>query len=214
MNAFDSLLPAAFPALALAHFLALLSPGQDFFLIAAHALRHRLAGSVFICVGVAAGNAFYIALATLGWSGIRDWPWLMATIEVAGALYLLWVGWQLWRVPSAELQLNAGSGKVPGIGRQLFLGLNSALLNPKNALFYMSLMAVILGAEVTPQQQLFCALWMVMVVLLWDVLLAALIAQKRLLAVLQHRVYLLERGAGVMLMGLGLGLFIKLAATD
>ena len=37
----STLIPAAFPALALAHFLALLSPGPDIILILGHAVRHR-----------------------------------------------------------------------------------------------------------------------------------------------------------------------------
>lgn len=35
----STLFPAGFPALALAHFVALLSPGPDFFLLAAYAMR-------------------------------------------------------------------------------------------------------------------------------------------------------------------------------
>ena len=40
------LLPPAFPALAVAHFLALLSPGPDFFLLVGYAIRYRLRGSI------------------------------------------------------------------------------------------------------------------------------------------------------------------------
>ena len=64
----STLIPAAFPALALAHFLALLSPGPDFFLILGHAVRHRLRGALYICLGIALGNALYICLAVSGWS--------------------------------------------------------------------------------------------------------------------------------------------------
>ena len=74
----STLIPAAFPALALAHFLALLSPGPDFFLILGHAVRHRLRGALFICLGIALGNALYICLAVSGWSvmmikWLEDW---------------------------------------------------------------------------------------------------------------------------------------------
>ena len=62
----STLIPAAFPALALAHFLALLSPGPDFFLIIGHAVRHRLRGSLFICLGIALGNALYTFAARAG----------------------------------------------------------------------------------------------------------------------------------------------------
>ena len=88
----STLIPAAFPALALAHFLALLSPGPDFFLIIGHAVRHRLRGSLFICLGIALGNALYICLAVSGWSVMRQMPALYRLLELAGAAYLAWLG--------------------------------------------------------------------------------------------------------------------------
>lgn len=203
---FESLIPAAFPALVLAHFLALLSPGQDFFLIAGHAVRHDLRGSRFICVGVALGNAIYIALAILGWSGIRDLPRLFTLIEIAGAMYLLWIGWQLLRSQPTDLAIAARTGQPPGTLKQLLLGLNSALLNPKNALFYMSLMTVILGKEVTLTQQVVCGLWMVLAVLVWDLFVAAAIGRGAVRGFLQRKVHLFERGAGMVLISMGLGL--------
>ena len=58
--------PSAFLALALAHFVALLSPGPDFFLLVGYAARYRLRGSAGLCVGIAAGNALYIVLVIIG----------------------------------------------------------------------------------------------------------------------------------------------------
>lgn len=202
-------IPAAFPALALAHFVALLSPGQDFFLISANAIRHGLAGSRFICLGVALGNGLYIAIAILGWSGIRDNPELFRIIETLGAIYLLWIGIQLLRSRAGGLVPTESVGQAPGSGRQLVLGFNSALLNPKNALFYMSLMTVILGADVTLLQQVFSGLWMFLAVLLWDLLVARAIGQQRVRALLGQRIHLIERGAGAVLMTFGIGLFLQ-----
>ena len=209
MFTLDQLIPAAFPALALAHFVALLSPGQDFFLIAGNAIRHNLRGSRFICVGVALGNAIYIAVAVLGWNGIRDNPVLFSIIEIAGACYLLWIGIQLVRSKPHNVVSRESTAQPPGVCKQLLLGLNSALLNPKNALFYMSLMAVILGPDVSLLQQLFCSVWMVLIVLFCDLLVAVLIGQQCIRQTLNQRVHLVERGAGAVLMGFGVGLLVQ-----
>lgn len=205
----DSLIPAAFPALILAHFVALLSPGQDFFLISANAVRHGLAGSRFICLGVALGNGVYIAIAVLGWSGIRDSPQLFSVIETLGAIYLLWIGIQLLRSQAGDFVTGDSAGRAPTIRHQLISGLNSALLNPKNALFYMSLMTVILGPDATLTQQMFCGLWMFVTVLCWDLLLARAIGLKRVRKMLGQRIHLIERGAGAVLAALGIGLFLQ-----
>ena len=211
MTSLDYLIPAAFPALVLAHFVALLSPGPDFFLIAGNAIRHNLRGSRFICLGVALGNAVYIAVAILGWSGIRDNPQVFSVIETIGAGYLLWIGVQLLRSRPQALVLNSSESQVPvpGIGKQLFLGINSALLNPKNALFYMSLMAVILGPDVTLLQQIVCAIWMVLAVFLWDLFVAGAVGHQSVRVVLNRKIHWVERGAGAVLVSFGVGLLVQ-----
>ncbi|MCW2473354.1 MULTISPECIES: LysE family translocator [unclassified Symbiopectobacterium] len=200
----DTLFPAHFPALALAHFVALLSPGPDFFLLAAYALRHRLRGSIGICVGIALGNGCYILLAILGGAAIQQAPPLFIVLQLAGALYLLWVGSQLVRSSARTTALTATeTHRLPSLTHQLLLGLGSSLLNPKNMLFYISLMASILGPSVTLIQQTVSGGWMFSVVLLWDIALAAVIGQQRIQQALQRYLYLIERGAGAILMLFG-----------
>lgn len=207
----ELLFPATFSALVLAHLAALVSPGQDFFLITGYAVRYRLRGCIWICVGVAAGNAIYIAIAILGWTGIRDNPWLFTCIQLVGACYLLWVGWKLLQSqPLEEPLFNHQELNEPPVLQQWRLGLASALLNPKNALFYLSLMTVILGADVTLLQQISCGIWMVLLVLGWDILLAALISKAEVQSMLQNNIHLIERGAALILMSFGLLLFAEL----
>lgn len=204
----STFLPAAFPALALAHFLALLSPGQDFFLIIGHAIRHRLSGSRFICLGVALGNALYILLAILGWANVRESPHVFAVIQTCGAFYLIWLGQKLLRSKKTHSLLESKPHCAPSAIKQLILGLNSALLNPKNALFYMSLMTVILGNDVTLLQQISCGVWMFLSVLLWDLLIATMIGRPRVQQCLTAYIHLVERGAGAILIGFGIALFL------
>ena len=112
----STLIPAAFPAFALAHFLALLSPGPDFFLIIGHAVRHRLRGSLFICLGIALGNALYICLAVSGWSVMRQMPALYRVLELAGAAYLAWLGFLLLR---ASREIGLRSREIQDAGSRL-----------------------------------------------------------------------------------------------
>lgn len=199
--------PVAFPALALAHFLALLSPGQDFFLIVANSIRHKLQGSRFICLGVALGNAIYIILAIVGWTAIRDNGLVYILVEVLGALYLIWLGKMLIKSKKHNPNYSTELLEVPSAFKQLVLGINSALLNPKNALFYMSLMTVILGSDVTLIQQISCGLWMFFAVLIWDLLVASLIGKPRVRDYLSEYIHLIERAAGIVLVSFALVIF-------
>lgn len=171
MHTLSTLFPAAFPALALSHFVALLSPGPDFFLLVGYAVRYRIRGSIGLCLGIAAGNALYIVLAIVGWGLLRQAPLLFLLIELLGAGYLLWIGSLLIRSRPATLAMESVRAARPGFGRQLLLGLGSSLLNPKNALFYLALMTSLLGPAVTLLQQTVSGLWMVSVVFFWDLLL-------------------------------------------
>ncbi|MCG3758378.1 LysE family translocator [Vibrio cincinnatiensis] len=206
---FTLFFPIAFPALALAHFVALLSPGQDFFLIVGHAIRHKLKGSAYICFGIALGNAIYILIAILGWAHLRDNQQVFSTIEVCGALYLMWIGYQLMKNQAKPSLASNGEERIPSRLKQLVLGFNSALLNPKNALFYMSLMSVILGNDVTLLHQITCGVWMVLVVLLWDFLIAGVIAQPTVQKSLEKSIPIIEKIAGAILIMFGIGLFLQ-----
>ena len=225
----STLIPAAFPALALAHFLALLSPGPDFFLIIGHAVRHRLRGSLFICLGIALGNALYICLAVSGWSVMRQMPALYRLLELAGAAYLAWLGFLLLRAsreaansqpntdqhtpdqPSHNRTGSLATGHASPLspGRQLLTGLGSALLNPKNAVFYLTLMTVILGPTATLPQQAFAGLWMTLLVFAWDAALAAAISLPGAQRALEKRIPLIEGLAGLTLAAIALWLALR-----
>ena len=209
----STLIPAAFPALALAHFLALLSPGPDFFLILGHAVRHRLRGALYICLGIALGNALYICLAVSGWSIMRQVPSLYRIIELAGAGYLAWLGFLLLRASRQTSAGAAGLATAEAIplspGRQLLTGMGSALLNPKNAVFYLTLMTVILGPTATLPQQTFAGLWMTLLVFAWDAGLAAAISLPGAQRALEKRIPFIEGLAGLTLAGIALWLVLR-----
>lgn len=206
MDRFSVFFPPAFPALALAHFVALLSPGPDFFLLVGYAVRYRLRGAAGLCVGIAAGNGLYILLAIIGWGVLRQLPLLFTFIELMGALYLLWIGSLLIRSRPQSLEGQAAQSTCPDIGKQVLLGLGSSLLNPKNALFYLALMTALLGPSVTLLQQAVSGLWMTSVVLVWDLGIVMCIGLPQVQRRLHHGIVWIERIAGGVLIVFGCGI--------
>ncbi len=209
MSLLSVLFPSAFPALALAHFVALLSPGPDFFLLAGYAARYRMRGSAGLCVGIAFGNGLYILLAIIGWGILRQLPLLFTVIELLGALYLLWIGSLLVRSRPQTLTGTDAQSTCPGFGKQLLLGLGSSLLNPKNALFYLALMTALLGPSVTLLQQTMSGIWMTSVVLCWDLLIVMFIGLPQIQRRLSRGILWVERIAGGVLIIFGCAIVLR-----
>ena len=209
MSLLSVLFPSAFPALALAHFVALLSPGPDFFLLVGYAVRYRMRGSTGLCVGIAVGNGLYILLAIIGWGVLRQLPLLCTIIELLGALYLLWIGSLLIRSRPQTLTGADARSTCPGFGKQLLLGLGSSLLNPKNALFYLALMTALLGPSVTLLQQTMSGIWMTSVVLCWDLLIVMFIGLPQIQRRLTRGILWVERIAGGVLIIFGCAIALR-----
>ena len=171
-------------------------------------IRARLQGALGICGGIASGNALYIILAIAGWSVLKEVPWLFTLMALAGAVYLAWLGVMLLR--SSRLgACNLGEPESIKPGRQFAAGFASAVLHPKNALFYLTLMTVLIGPEATLLQQTMTGIWMVFIVFIWDVLLAAVIAHPKVQQAIFARIPLVEATAGIALIGLSLGFFYE-----
>lgn len=207
---FAELFPASFWSLALAHGLALLSPGPDFMLVLSHGARHRLSGTLFICLGIALGNAVYIILAIAGWAGIREHAGVYRLLELAGAAYLGWLGWRLLgsRPRDENVAADVSGADRRSACAQLFLGLASALLNPKNMVFYLTLMTVLVEAEAALSQRIAAGVWMCTAVFLWDVFVAAVVSHAGVQKVVWRRVHLVERVCGVFFLFLAVSLFV------
>ncbi|WP_284960759.1 LysE family translocator [Citrobacter portucalensis] len=209
MSLLSLLFPSAFPALALAHFVALLSPGPDFFLLVGYAARYRMRGSAGLCVGIAFGNGLYILLAIIGWGILRQLPLLFTVIELLGALYLLWIGSLLVRSRPQTLTGTDAQSTCPGFGKQILLGLGSSLLNPKNALFYLALMTALLGPSVTLLQQTMSGIWMTSIVLCWDLLIVMFIGLPQIQRRLSRGILWVERIAGGVLIIFGCAIALR-----
>lgn len=88
------------------YFLALLSPGQDFFLIIKHALAHGYKKAWWSCWGIASGNALYIILAYIGYTALSAYPTLISFIEYGGAIFLFYLGCLLFLAPKPRIDTS------------------------------------------------------------------------------------------------------------
>lgn len=164
-----------FLAVAAAHAVALLIPGVDFFLIVRTATVDGWRRATGVCVGIAAANGMFIVLAFSGIALISD-PTILRVIQAAGGVFLTYLGVLflrgVGRVSHDEPRTTPSHGWFGNVA----IGFASGALNPKNALFYVSLAAAL--TDRSPQVLAFYGIWMFTVVLLWDLFVAGLLGSQ------------------------------------
>lgn len=154
---------AALLAFALASLLIELTPGPNMAYLAVLAAdRGRLAGLAAVA-GVALGLAGLGLLAVFGLGTlVLEQPWLYQSLRWTGVAYLLYLAWEAWRdsrKPIDALDPNEGT-------RRFFLrGLITNLLNPKAALFYVTVMPGFLSTATTGEAMLFGVVYVVVATL-------------------------------------------------
>ena len=192
-----------------AHFLALLSPGPDFFLVARSSLAHGWRGATGACIGIALANGVFIAAAFGGLSVLRAGSTAFLVVQLAGCAYLFYLGW-LFLCHAGKSSLDAKSASGTAHWRDgLLMGFMSAILNPKNALFYVSLAAVLASRHTSAGAMVAFGAWMVLAVLAWDMAVALAIGSSALRQRFARALPLLERLSGVMLIVLAVVLLVQ-----
>lgn len=186
------------------YFLALLSPGQDFFLIIKHSLSHGYKKAWWSVLGIASGNALYIALAYIGHQFLSRYAFVVSVIEMGGVVFLLYLGFLLLFAPKPTMDksINVKSKMALKLFVQGFL---SAILNPKNILFYFSLLFTIIAPTTLLHVKLFYAVWMVSMLLVWDMSVALLFGNQKALKLFPY-LYWIQKMIGLGLIGFSLNL--------
>ncbi|HZY17283.1 MAG TPA: LysE family translocator [Ramlibacter sp.] len=124
-------------------------PGMDMaFVLSSALVGGRRAGFAAVA-GLMAGGVAHAALATVGVGLVlQQFPAASTALLTAGALYVGWIGWQLWRTPAV---LSATPGDTARSWRATFLrALATCLLNPKAYLFTFAVFPQFLGPGDVP----------------------------------------------------------------
>lgn len=200
--------------LAAAMFVLAATPGPGVFATISRSLASGFWRSLSLIAGIVMGDILFLLLAVFGLAVIaRVLGDFFLFVRVGGGLYLIWLGWRMWR---ADPQLGGINGGRDGrTGWQNFMGgLLLTLGNPKVILFYIGFLPTFMDlTQLAPA----------------DVALAALVVATVLATVLSIYSYLadrtrrlfsgpvagrrLNRVAGTVMMGTGGLLAFRIAET-
>jgi threonine/homoserine/homoserine lactone efflux protein len=130
--------PYALALFALAAFVLALTPGPVWLYLISRTLAQGRRAGYFSMLGVTAGLTVHALLAALGLSVVLlAIPFAFDLIRLAGAAYLLWLAWTTVRGDGPSFEARPLPPAPDGaLLRQAFV---AAFLNPKVAVFYLSL---------------------------------------------------------------------------
>ncbi len=139
---------------AIAHMLAVASPGPSFVLVAQVAASRSRAAALVATVALTLGAALWAAAALFGLQSLfKHADWLYLALRIGGGLYLLWLGYQLIRhAGKGELSAPVGGEQAAADMRGIFWkALLVQLSNPKVIVFFSGIMAALLPRDLSPQ---------------------------------------------------------------
>ncbi|HEX2216025.1 MAG TPA: LysE family translocator [Xanthobacteraceae bacterium] len=143
-----SFLPSAevLAAFTLASLVLILTPGPDMTLFLGETLRAGRARGFAAMLGASTGLLVHSLLAAFGLSALLATSTTAFTVlKIAGAVYLLWLGWQAVRHGSALTLRPQASVRRP-LPQVYATGLAVNLLNPKIVMFFLTFLPQFVSA--------------------------------------------------------------------
>ncbi|PWC16517.1 threonine export protein RhtC [Brenneria roseae subsp. roseae] len=202
-----------FLTVALVHFIALMSPGPDFFFVSQTAASRSRREAMMGVLGISLGVVIWAAIALLGLHLLlQQMAWLHRAITIGGGAYLCWMGWQMLRSARRKAQLETEQETavvLPRRGKTFIRGLLTNLANPKALVYFGSVFSLFVGDSVGSAER--CGIFTLIAIetLLWFSLVAVVFALPAMRRAYQRMAKWVDGAAGVLFTGFGLHLIFS-----
>ncbi|STR45068.1 LysE family transporter [Iodobacter fluviatilis] len=193
-------------AVALITILAVISPGADFAMVTRNSYLYGRKAGLLAALGIALGVQIHVMYTMLGVGLIiSQSPALFTVIKIAGALYLIYIGYKTFTSKSKlNLDLSADTGLSPFAA--LRNGFLTNALNPKTTLFVVSTYTQVINPSTPLTQQIAYGLFMSLAHGVWFSLVALFFSHPTLRSAMISGQSLLNKIIGSALLGLGAAL--------
>lgn len=197
--------------LAFAHFLALISPGVDFFIIINSTLKYNKKAGITTAFGIALANLVYILLALFGITILKKNIFIFNSLKILGSIYLIFISYHLINSKKRDLFKDSIKNRnTETLFNSFFKGFISAILNPKNFIFYFTMFSIS-AEEFTPFFiQVIYASWMFLAVLIWDIFIVYIISMKKITIFFNKYMNFIEKVSALFLTFIALMIIYKI----
>lgn len=201
-----------FATVALAHALAVASPGPDFAMVVRQSLAFGRGAGVWTAAGIGSGILFHVAygLFGLGWLAQR-YPQSLTALGLAGAAFLIWMGSRALRARPLPESAEALPAPQAGDRARFFgIGLLTNVLNPKAMLFFVALFTAVIAGPTSWTLVLALGVWLPLATFAWFACVATLLGNTAARRRLRRAAHWIDRAMGLVLLGLGVWMLVEL----
>ncbi len=192
-----------FLSLALAHLLAVISPGPDFAIVLRQSLTHGRRTAIWTSLGIGTGILLHITYSLLGLGLlVRSSPLWFTIFKYAGVAYITWLGLQALRAqPRPNQPLPVAPLPMPATRTAFLAGFLTNALNPKATLFFISLYVMLVSPQTPRWIQAAYGGWMAVTTMAWFCLVSLLFTKTEVRnRFLQHG-HWIDRALGLVFLG-------------
>jgi RhtB (resistance to homoserine/threonine) family protein len=205
-----------FSQVALAHLLAVISPGPDFAVVVKQSLTHGRRIAIWTSIGVGSAILFHLGYSLLGLGLlIRSSPFWFNAVRLAGAGYLGWLGVQGLRAKPRAFALLVQERAAPALAapRAFAMGFLTNALNPKATLFFVSLFVLLVSPRTPPLVRAVYGVWMSLATMAWFSLVAVLFTRPAVQRRFHRNAHWVDRVLGLVLLGFAAALLFTSAKS-
>lgn len=136
-------------SIGLVQLLAVMSPGPSFLITARTSVARSRRDGVKVALGLGAGTVVWAVAALVGLNSLfHAVPLLFVAMKFMGALFLLWLAFQMLRHAAEPMTVDAGGTET--VARPFVKGFLTQISNPKVSVFFGSIFVAMLPASVPP----------------------------------------------------------------
>jgi RhtB (resistance to homoserine/threonine) family protein len=186
---------------AVAHLLAVVSPGPDFALVLKQSLSRGRRVALCTSFGIGTAILLHVSYSLLGLGlllrGSEVW---FNAVKYAGAAYIAWLGVQALRArPRVTDDPSVVVRAVQMDGTRAFVsGFLTNVLNPKATLFFISLFALAINPATPKSIQAAYGLWMAVATAAWFAIVSLLFTRPQVRATFWRHGHWIDRVLGVV----------------
>lgn len=217
-----------FVTIAIAHLIAVASPGPDFAIVLRQSLCHGSRVGVWTALGVGTAILLHVTYCLMGVALILSQsPSLFTVVKLAGAAYLAYLGSQslrqfirTWREkrkigrysgseePAAERQETAQDQVFAEALGAFRIGFLTNGLNPKATLFFLALFTVIISSSTPLVVQAAYGIYLALATFTWFSLLSLVLGRESVRGFFAASAHWIEGFMGLVLLGIALQIVV------